>query len=338
MAQYFARSLLGLIAVLIVVSIVTFALMHEVPGGPFAREKKLPQTVLDNLNAKYNLDEPVWKQYLNYMGDLLIPKITTGPYKFSVTDDHLFNIELPFGDNATLRWMNFGPSYTDRTRSVNGIIQDHLPISFQLGVAAMVVATVIGIPLGTAAALRKNTPVDYFSMSVAILGVSVPAIVLGPLLQYVVAVELNWLPTTGWGSFEQLIMPAFALGFAQSALIARLTRASLLQVLNEDYIRTANAKGLPNRQVVWLHAMKNAMIPVVTVMGPLFAALVTGTFVIEKVFGLPGLGYYFVVSINQRDYATIMGTTLLFAFFIVIANFIVDLTYVWLDPRIRFND
>lgn len=338
MAQYFGRSLLGLVSVLIIVSIVTFALMHQVPGGPFAREKKLPQNVLDNLNAKYNLDDPVWKQYLNYMGDLLIPKITTGEYKFSVTDDHLFNIKLPFGDNTTLRWMNFGPSYTDRTRSVNGIIQDHLPLSFQLGLAAMIVATVIGLPLGTVAALRKNTGFDYFSMGVAILGVSVPAIVLGPLLQYIVAVELNWLPTTGWGSLEQLVMPAFALGFAQSALIARLTRASLLQVLNEDYIRTAHAKGLLSRQVVWLHAMKNAMIPVVTVMGPLFAALITGTFVIEKVFGLPGLGYYFVVSINQRDYATIMGTTLLFAFFIVIANFIVDLTYVWLDPRIRFND
>jgi ABC-type dipeptide/oligopeptide/nickel transport system permease component len=338
MAQYFARSFVGLLVVLLIVSVITFFLMHQVPGGPFAREKKLPQNVLNNLNAKYNLDAPVWQQYLDYMGDLLIPKITTGEYKYSVTDDHLINIRLPFGDNMTLRWMNFGPSYTDRTRSVNGIIQDHFPISFQLGVAAMVVATIIGLPLGTFAALRKNTAFDYFSMSLAILGVSVPAIVLGPMLQYVVAVELNWLPTTGWGSFQQLIMPAFALGFAQSALIARLTRASLLQVLNEDYIRTARAKGLRNQQVVWLHAMKNALIPVVTIMGPLLAALITGTFVIEKVFGIPGLGHYFVVSINQRDYATIMGTTLLFAFFIVIANFLVDLTYVWLDPRIRYND
>lgn len=271
------------------------------------------------------------------MGDLVIPVVTTGEDSFTVTEDHLINIRLPWGDNTTLRWMNFGPSYTDRTRSVNGIIRDHLPVSFQLGLAAMVVATVIGVPLGTIAALRKNTVFDYFSMSTAILGVSVPVIVLGPLLQYVVAVELNLLPTTGWGTVEQLIMPAFALGFAQSALLARLTRASLLQVLNEDYIRTANAKGLHGRQVVIVHAMKNAMIPVVTVMGPLFAALITGTFVTEQVFGIPGLGRYFIVSINQRDYATIMGTTLLYAFFIVIANFIVDLTYVWLDPRIRFD-
>lgn len=337
MAQYFTRSLLGLVFVLFLVSVITFFLMHQVPGGPFAREKKLPQAVLDNLNAKYSLDDPVWKQYVDYISDLLIPTVTTGEKKFSVTEDHLINIKLPFGDKTTFRWMNFGPSYTDRTRSVNGIIGTHLPVSFKLGVAAMLVAMVIGIPLGTVAALRKNSAADYFSMSVAILGVSIPAIVLGPLLQYVVGVELKWLPTSGWGSFEQLIMPAVSLGFAQSALLARLTRASLLQVLNEDYIRTARAKGLRGRQVVIIHAMKNAMIPVVTVLGPLFAALLTGTFVTERVFGIAGMGQYFIISINQRDYAMIMGTTLLFAFFIVVANFIVDLTYVWLDPRIRFD-
>jgi ABC-type dipeptide/oligopeptide/nickel transport system permease component len=236
-----------------------------------------------------------------------------------------------------LRWMNFGPSFTSRTRSVNGIIRDHLPVSFKLGLASMFVAMAIGIPLGTLAALRKNSVADYFSMSTAILGVSVPAIVLGPTLQYVVAVELGWLPTTGWGTFEQIVMPAFALGFAHSALLARLTRASLLQVLNEDYIRTARAKGLRGRTVVVVHAMKNAMIPVMTVLGPMFAALLTGTFVIEKVFGIPGLGRFFIESIGKRDYAAIMGTTLLFAFFIVLANFIVDLTYAWLDPRIRFD-
>lgn len=337
MAQHFTRSFLGMLVVIFVVSVITFFLMHAIPGGPFAREKKLPEVVLENLNAKYKLDDPIWKQYVDYMSDLVIPTVTTGKQKFSVTEDHLFNIPLPFGDDAALRWMNFGPSYTDRTRSVNGIIKDHLPVSFKLGLSAMCVALVIGIPLGTVAALRKNSAIDYVSMSAAILGVSIPAIVLGPLLQYTIAVELKLLPTSGWGTPEQLIMPAFSLGFAQSALLARLTRASLLQVLNEDYIRTARAKGLRSPQVVVVHAMKNAMIPVVTVLGPLFAALLTGTFVTERVFGLPGLGQYFIISVNQRDYATIMGTTLLFAFFIVVANFIVDLTYVWLDPRIRFD-
>lgn len=337
MARYLMRSTFGLITVILVVSVITFLLMHQIPGGPFAREKKLPDEVLENLNAKYNLDAPLWRQYLDYMDELLLPKITEGPQGFTVTEDALISIRIPFTEDSRLQWINFGPSYSDRTRSVNGIMRDHLPISMELGAAAMVVAMTIGIPLGAFAALRKNTVIDYFSMSAAILGVSVPVIVLGPLLQYIVGVELGWLPTSGWGEFKHLVMPAFALGFAQSALLARLTRASLLEVLNQDYIRTARAKGLPTRRVLILHAMKNAMIPVVTVLGPLFAALLTGTFVTEKVFGIAGLGNYFIVSINRRDYATIMGTTLLYAFFIVFANFFVDLTYALLDPRIRYD-
>jgi ABC-type dipeptide/oligopeptide/nickel transport system permease component len=337
MFQYFIRSFMGMVAVIFVVSVITFFLMHQIPGGPFAREKKLPEVTLNNLNQKYHLDDPIWKQYSDYMVDLVVPHITTEEKTFDVTNDFLINIDLPFSDNTTLRWINFGPSFASRTRSVNGIIREHLPVSFELGIAAMIVAMTIGIPLGTFAALNKNSAIDYFSMSTAILGVSVPVIVLGPTLQYVVAVELGWLPTTGWGRFDQIVMPAFALGFAQSALLARLTRASLLQVLNEDYIRTARAKGLHHWTVVVVHAMKNAMIPVMTVLGPLFAALLTGTFVTEKVFGIPGLGRFFIESIGKRDYASIMGTTLLYAFFIVIANFIVDLTYAWLDPRIRFD-
>jgi ABC-type dipeptide/oligopeptide/nickel transport system permease component len=174
-------------------------------------------------------------------------------------------------------------------------------------------------------------------MGVAIIGVSVPVIISGPVLRYLFGVQLKWLPPTGWGGIEHVLMPAFALGFAQSALLARLTRASLLQVLNEDYIRTARAKGLSERIVIIWHAMKNAMIPVVTVLGPLFAFLVTGSFVAEIVFGIPGLGQYFVNSITNRDYPVIMGTTLVFATFIVLANMAVDLIYVWLDPRIKYT-
>jgi len=322
--------------VLLVVSVITFFIMHQVPGGPFSREKQLSPTALANLNAKYHLDDPLYKQYIDYMIDLLVPHVTTNDQTFSVTDDYLVNVKLPTGDKM-LRWINFGPSYRSQTRSVNDIIREQLPVSAVLGTGALLIAIIIGIPLGTMAALRKNTAVDYFSMSAAILGVSVPVIILGPLLKYILAVELGWLPTQGWGSFKEAIMPAFALGFAQSALLARLTRASLLQVLNEDYIRTARAKGLRSRQVVIIHALKNAMIPVATVLGPLFAALITGTFVTERVFGIPGMGSYFVTSIQNRDYSVIMGTTLVFAFFIVVANFIVDLTYAWLDPRIRLT-
>lgn len=336
MAQYIARRFLYLLMVLLIVSAITFFIMHAIPGGPFSQEKKLHPTVLQNLNQKYHLDDPIYRQYIDYMFDLFIPKIDASEKTFSVTDDHLVNIQLP-GTDRSFRWINFGPSYRSQTLSVNDIIGDHLPVSAGLGVAALLVAMVIGIPLGTLAALRKNTTVDYISMSTAILGVSVPVIVLGPTLKYFLAVELGWLPTSGWGTFKQALMPSFALGFAQSALLARLMRASLLQVLNEDYIRTAYAQGLRQRRVVTVHAMKNAMIPVTTILGPLFAALVTGTFVTEAVFGIPGLGRYFVSSILQRDYAVIMGTTLVFAFFVVVANFIVDITYAWLDPRIRYT-
>jgi ABC-type dipeptide/oligopeptide/nickel transport system permease component len=174
-------------------------------------------------------------------------------------------------------------------------------------------------------------------MGVAILGVSVPIVVMGPWLRYIFGVQLRWLPPTGWGSLEQMIMPSFALGFASSALMARLTRASLLQVLDEDYIRTAHAKGLRESVVITRHAMKNAMIPVVTVLGPLLAALMTGTFVTEQVFAINGMGKFFIISVTNRDYPVVMGTILLYAAFLVVANFFVDLTYAWLDPRIRFD-
>lgn len=336
MAQYLFRRILAMITVLFIVSIITFFVMHAIPGGPFDREKPLPQRTVDQLNAKYHLDEPLVVQYLYYMGDIVVPRITPAVQSRSVAEDYLINIPLPGGETA-LRWMNFGPTYRSRGRSVNSIFQDTLPVSMQLGVAAMLIALAIGIPAGIVAGLKRNTIYDYASMSIAIVGVSVPVIISGPVLRYLFGVQLRWLPPTGWGGIEYIIMPAFALGFAQSALLARLTRASLLQVLNEDYIRTARAKGLSERVVVSLHALKNAMIPVVTVIGPLFAFLVTGSFVAELIFGIPGLGQYFVTSISNRDYPVIMGTTLLFAFFIVLANLFVDIVYVWVDPRIKYS-
>jgi ABC-type dipeptide/oligopeptide/nickel transport system permease component len=250
--------------------------------------------------------------------------------------------------------MNFGPSYISRSRTVNDIFRDNLPLSFQLGVMALALAVAVGLPLGILAALRHNSFADYSAMSFAILGVSVPVIVLGPILIAVFGVALGWLPPTGWGAkppwtlgllpseisldyFRYACMPVFALGIGSAAVIARVSRASLLQVIREDYIRTARAKGLVERLVVTRHALKNSLIPVVTVLGPLFAVLVTGTFVTELIFGLPGMGKYFVTSITNRDYPVIMGTILLYAFVLVIANLIVDLVYAWLDPRIRYS-
>jgi ABC-type dipeptide/oligopeptide/nickel transport system permease component len=351
MGRYVVRRLLWLIVVLFAVSVITFGLMHAVPGGPFAREKALPQEILDNLNERYHLDEPLPMQYARYVYDILIPKISSTPPGISTQDDAVFNVKL---GAVWLKWMNFGPSYASRSRSVNDIFRDNLPISFQLGVMALTLAVVIGVPLGIMAALKQNTFWDYLGMSIAIFGVSVPVIVLGPILVAIFAVALGWFPATGWGSqppyllfffprsltpdyFRSAALPVIALGLASMAIIARLTRATLLQVVREDYIRTARAKGLAERVIIIRHALKNSLIPVVTVLGPLFAALVTGTFVTETIFGIPGMGRYFVTSITNRDYPVIMGTILLYAFLLVIANLVVDLVYAWLDPRIRYQ-
>jgi len=241
------------------------------------------------------------------------------------------------GAPMSFRWFNFGPSYTSRSQTVNDLFENQLGVSAQLGLAALAVSIVIGIPLGIVAGLNRNTRWDYTSMGVAVLGVSFPVIVLGPFLRYLAGLSNGVLPISGWESWRHYLLPSFALGFAQAALLARLTRASILQVLNEDYVRTARAKGLSERSVVFVHVLKNSMIPVVTVIGPLFAALVTGSFVTEQVFSIPGIGRYFVTSVSNRDYPVIMGTILLYAFFLVVANMVVDILYALLDPRIRFD-
>ncbi|MBN1285315.1 MAG: ABC transporter permease [Anaerolineae bacterium] len=344
MGTFIVRRVLWMLLVIVVVSGITFFLMHQVPGGPFSRERRLPDHIIRNLERKYHLDRPILEQYLSYMFDILIPRVTAGETGRSTMSDYLFNIQLRGDDKATdeneeifLRWMNFGPSYASRTRTVNDIFREQLPVSFQLGVMALLFAIALGVPLGILAGLNRNTPIDYVSMAVAIAGVSVPTIVLGPILIWLFGVQLRVLPPTGWGTVEQAVLPVIALGAASSALLARLTRASLLQVMHEDYITTARAKGLAERMVIGLHAFKNALIPVTTVLGPMFAALVTGTFVTETIFGIPGMGRYFITSVTNRDYPVIMGTILLYAVFLVFSNMLVDITYAWLDPRIRFS-
>ncbi|MCU0477041.1 MAG: ABC transporter permease [Anaerolineae bacterium] len=326
MGQYIIRRVLWMLVALFAISVVTFLLMRLVPGGPFNSERGIPEAVKRNLEARYNLNAPLTEQYLDYMGGLVVPRVTDGEWKQSQIEHYL-----------ALRWMNFGPSLKSPNRTVTAIVAESLPASVQLGFAAILIALAIGIPIGTIAALRQNTAWDYASMAIAVAGVSVPSIISAPLLKYIFAVNLKILPSSGWGGWEHIILPAFALGFIESALIARLTRASLLQVLREDYIRTARSKGLPERFVIGWHAMKNSLIPVVTVIGPLAAALLTGTFVVETIFGIPGLGRSFVTSIGNRDYPLIMGTVMLFATFVVIGNLLVDITYALLDPRIRYD-
>jgi ABC-type dipeptide/oligopeptide/nickel transport system permease component len=307
MAVSIIRRTLALIPVLFVISVITFLLMHSVPGSPFATEDKpLPPQIKANLEAFYGLDQPLVTQYLSYMGNALQ------------------------GD--------LGPSYLQRNRTVNDIIRQQLPPSATLGLLALGVAVLLGVPIGILSAVRQNTWLDYVGMFIAVAGVSVPAMTLGPLLIWGVALELDLLPVARWGTWQQAILPSLTLGLGSAAILARLTRASMLQVIHQDYIRTARSKGLGERTVINKHALRNALIPVVTVLGPLFAALVTGSMVVEQIFAIPGLGRYFVDSVAARDYPVIMGTTLLYAVVLVISNLLVDISYTLIDPRIRLEE
>jgi ABC-type dipeptide/oligopeptide/nickel transport system permease component len=305
MVSYVVRRILWAIPVLLVISLITFSLGHIIPGGPFDREKKLPKEIIANLEAYYGLDDPLWKQYTDYLWNAL------------------------HGD--------LGPSYSSRSRTVNDIIKENFPVSAQLGVLALLIAMVIGIPLGMVSALKQNSYIDYFCMFFALLGVSVPAMTLGPVVVWFFALKLNILPVARWGTWQQAILPAFTLGIGSAALLARLTRASMLQVIREDYIRTARAKGVSEINVTVHHALKNALIPVVTVLGPLFAYLVTGSLIVEQIFAIPGCGKYFVTSVGNRDYPVMLGIMLLYAVLIIVANLVVDLTYAWIDPRIKYT-
>ncbi|MBV7338311.1 ABC transporter permease [Chloroflexi bacterium TSY] len=324
MITYVIRRLLWALPVLFLIVLVTFSLSRALPGGPFDRigDKSLPESVRKNLERKYNLDKSYPEQFMLYLRD------------------------LSQGD--------LGPSFSYRGRSVNQIIAQTFPISFQLGILSILLGLLIGIPTGIASALRHNTWIDYFSSFIAVLGLSIPNIVLAPLLIFVFAVLLGWFPAARWGvNYKELylgfipplnsdfwthaVLPVITLGTGISATFARLARASLLQTVREDYIRTARAKGLSNNSVIARHALKNSMIPVITILGPVFAGVVTGTFIVERIFGIAGMGEFFVTSITNRDYPVILGTTLLFSVLLVLANLFVDIMYAWLDPRIRYN-
>lgn len=281
--------------------------MHSVPGSPFDQEtdKPLPPAIVERLTEYYNLDDPLPKQYFDYI------------------------VKAVQGD--------LGPSYQYRDRTVNGIIVNRFPISIQLGLLGLAVSLVIGIPLGIVSALKQNTAVDYFAMFFAISGVSVPAMTLGPLLIWIFALKLGILPVARWGSWQQTILPAITLGISGAAILARLTRASMLQVIREDYIRTARAKGVSERRVTIRHALRNALVPVVTVLGPMLAGLMTGSMIVERIFAIPGMGRFYTDAVSARDYPVIMGMTLLYAVLLITANLIVDITYSWIDPRIRLD-
>jgi ABC-type dipeptide/oligopeptide/nickel transport system permease component len=306
---YIVRRLVAIVPTLLVVYTVVFFLMRATPGGPWDEVGSRPvfPEVRENLMRKYHLDDPLWKQYVDYL-------------QGAVRGD-------------------LGPSYRNRARSVADIIVDFFPVSLQLGLAAMALALAVGIPLGFLAAVRQDTLVDRGLMFLAVVGISTPSFVVATLLVIVFAVTLRWVPTTGWDGLwsSRAAIPVLALALAPLAAIARHARSSMLEVIRTDYVRTARAKGVPEWLIVLRHAAKNALIPVVTIAGVHLAFVVTGSFYVEAVTGVPGLGRYLVQSISARDYPVIMGTTLLLAAIVMTVNLVVDLAYAVLDPRIRYE-
>ena len=298
------RRLSALPAVLLVIVAGSFFLMRLAPGGPFDMDRALPEAVRLNIEAKYHLDEPLPRQYLRYLGDVVR------------------------GD--------FGPSFRYPDRTVNELIALGFPVSLTLGLCALAFALVVGGAAGVVAGIRHNRWVDHLTMSLALGGVSVPNFVLGPLLILAFALGLGWLPVAGWGSWRHLVLPTITLGVFYTAYVARLSRAGMLEVILQDFVRTARAKGVREAAVVTRHALPNAVLPVVSYLGPAAASALTGSVVVETIFGIPGVGRYFVQSALNRDYTMVLGTVVFYSMLLVAFNLIVDCLYAYLDPRVTY--
>ncbi|KON91890.1 peptide ABC transporter permease [Rossellomorea marisflavi] len=305
MSTYLLKRLVSMVITLWLIITLTFFLMHAIPGSPFNEERNTSEAVQKNLEAHYHLDEPLLVQYGLYLKSLMT--------------------------------LDFGPSITKPSQTVNDLLSRGFPISFELGMITLIIAVISGITLGIVAALRHNGFIDYMAMTFAVLGISIPNFVMATMLIQQFAVYWEILPVATWQSWRHMILPTLALATGPMAIIARLTRSSMLEVLTQDYIRTARAKGLSPWKIVFKHALRNALMPVVTILGTLAAGILTGTFVIEQIFAIPGMGKYFVESINQRDYPVIMGTTVFYSAFLIVMLFLVDVAYGLLDPRIKLH-
>ena len=304
MLRFAFYRLLQAIPVLLIVISLTFFLVHSAPGGPFSADKAVPPEVIKALEAQYNLDQPLWQQYVSYLGDIVQ------------------------GD--------FGPSFKYPGRDVSELIAAGLPATAELAFYAMLVALVIGVSAGVAAAMRPNTAQDYIPMSAAMIGICMPSFLLGPLLVLVFGIHLEWLPVSGWNQIPgDKILPAITLGTGYAAYIARLSRGGMLEVLSQDYIRTARAKGLSEFLIIGKHALRGGLIPVVAFLGPAFAGLLGGSFVVETIYQIPGLGRFYVQAAFNRDYTMILGTTVFFATLIIVFNLLSDMLAVWLNPKLR---
>ncbi|HAF11687.1 MAG TPA: peptide ABC transporter permease [Chloroflexi bacterium] len=304
MLQYTIRRLLLIIPTMFFVALITFGLTRAAPGSPFDRNENrpLPQATIDRLNRLYGIDRPVTEQFALFLGNAL---------------------RFDFGSSLV------------KDRQVTDIIGQGLPVTAQLGVQALILSLAISLPLGVISALKQNSMVDYGSLFFATVGYTIPPFVIAIVLIFIFAVDLRLLPIVGWGDIKHMILPTVVLALGPAAFITRITRASMLEAIRQDYVRTARSKGLREQVVIVSHVMKNAMIPVATIIGPATAGLITGSFIIETLFSVPGIGRLYVLSINQSDYPVIMATTLLYAFFIMVANISVDIVYGILDPRIK---
>ncbi|WP_029032675.1 ABC transporter permease subunit [Salinarimonas rosea] len=305
MLGFVLRRLAGAIPTIFIVVTIAFFMIRAAPGGPFDLERPLDPLIMQNLNAAFHLDEPLWRQYLLYLGNLLQ------------------------GD--------FGPSFTRRDFSVADLFAVGLPVSVTLGGLALSLALVVGASLGVLAALRQNKGADYAVVGIATFGITIPNFVVAPILSLLFGVWMGWLPAGGWGTPAHMVLPVVTLALPQIAIIARLTRGATIEALRSNHVRTARAYGLPTRVVVVTHTLRAAILPVVSYLGPAAAALLTGSVVVETIFGIPGIGRYFVQGALARDYTLVMGTVVVIAIFVVIFNLLVDLAYALLDPRVRYE-
>jgi oligopeptide transport system permease protein len=324
MLRFLVRRLLQAVPVLLVIITLAFFLQRFVPGGPFTAEKNLPPEIQRNLDAYYHLDDPLWKQYRDYLWDLC-------PKAFHpLALRRGFDLKAAFG-------IDLRPSFKYANRTVNEIIAAELPVSFELGALALALALGLGLAAGIIAALFRNRWPDHLCTSFALTGICVPTFVLGPMLALVFAVHLRWCNASGWTSPSDRVLPALVLGIAYAAPVARLTRGGLLEVLGQDYIRTARAKGAGGARVVLRHALRGGLLPVVAWLGPAAAGVLTGSFVVEKIFQIPGLGREFVTSVANRDYTLVLGTVIIYAAFIIAFNFLADVAQAWMNPKLTLE-
>jgi oligopeptide transport system permease protein len=305
MGRFIFKRIIGMIPVLWVIATLTFFLMRLTPGGPFDTDKEIPQEILKNLQAKYHMDESLGMQYLRYLGMLVQ------------------------GD--------LGPSFRYASRSVNEIIAESFPVSLTVGLLGLAYALVLGVLAGVVAASRPNTARDYIPMFFSLVGICLPSFVIGPLLMLVFSVKLGWLPVGGWDGPSHWVLPGITLGTMYAAFFARLTRGGILDILKQDYIRTAHAKGVRGSVIMMRHTLKGGLLPTLSFLGPSMAAMLTGSLVVETVFNIPGLGRFFVQSALNRDYTLVMGCVLFVAFLVILMNLLVDIAYGFLDPRVAYE-